>query len=125
MDKFCPVCKSLLNDFDERVVDGTKTAVRLCSRCGYTNPIDKKNPLVYEHILREDKTTRLSMNPNIKHDLTLPHFDNIACSNEQCSSKSGEKWNVVGMKIDEKRLIWLYQCCNCDRMWKQPSRATL
>jgi DNA-directed RNA polymerase subunit M/transcription elongation factor TFIIS len=125
MDKFCPVCKSLLNDFDERVVDGTKTAVRLCSRCGYTNPIDKKNPLVYEHILREDKTTRLSMNPNIKHDLTLPHFDNIACPNEDCSSKSGEKWNVVGMKIDEKRLIWLYQCCNCDRMWKQPSRATL
>ena len=125
MDKFCPVCKSLLNDFDERVVDGTKTAVRLCSRCGYTNPIDKKNPLVYEHILREDKTTRLSMNPNIKHDLTLPHFDNIACSNEVCPSKSGEKWNVVGMKIDEKRLIWLYQCCNCDLMWKQPSRATL
>lgn len=125
MDKFCPVCKSLLNDFDERVVDGTKTAVRLCSRCGYTNPIDKKNPLVYEHILREDKTTRLSMNPNIKHDLTLPHFDTIACSNEDCPSKSGEKWNVVGMKIDEKRLIWLYQCCNCDRMWKQPSRATL
>ena len=119
MEKFCPVCKSLLNDFDERVVDGTKTAVRVCSRCEYTIPIDKKNPLVYEHILREDKTTRLSMNPYLKHDPTLPHFVHIACSNEECPSKSGSEWDVVGRRIDDVKLVWFYQCCNCDRMWKQ------
>jgi|UniRef100_A0A6C0AHY1 hypothetical protein len=122
MEKFCPVCKSLLQDFDERVVDGAKTAVRVC-RCGYTNPIDKKNPLVYEHILREDKTMRLSMNPNLKHDLTLPHFDTITCSNPTCPSKSGAVPDVVGMKINELKLVWLYQCCNCDTMWKQNACA--
>jgi DNA-directed RNA polymerase subunit M/transcription elongation factor TFIIS len=121
MDKFCPACKSLLNDFAERDVDGTKTAVRVCSQCEYTIPIDKKNPLVYEHILREDKTTRLSMNPNIKYDPTLPHFNTIACSNSDCSSKSGQPWDVVGIKLDDKKLVWFYQCCNCDTMWKQSS----
>lgn len=118
-DKFCPVCESLLNDFDERVVDGTKTAVRVCSRCDHTIPIDKKNPLVYEHILREDKTTSLSMNPYLKHDKTLPHFDNIACSNEACPSKSGSVWDVVGRRLDEKKVEWFYQCCNCDLKWQQ------
>jgi hypothetical protein len=115
----------MLDDFDERVIDGTKTAVRYCARCDYAKPIDKKNPMVYEHILREDKTTRLSLNPNLKHDPTLPHFDFIACSNEECPTKSGAPWNVVGMKLDEKKLIWYYQCCNCDRMWTQPSRANV
>jgi DNA-directed RNA polymerase subunit M/transcription elongation factor TFIIS len=124
MDKFCPDCNGHLGDFDERVVDGTKTAVRLCSKCGYTKPIDKTNPLVYEHILREDRTTRLSMNTNLKYDLTLPHFDTIACSNAVCPSKKGADPNVVGMKINEKKLLWVYQCCNCDTMWEQASRAT-
>jgi len=124
MEKFCPVCQSWLNDLDERVVDGVKTAVHLCSKCGYTKPLDKNNPLVYEHILREDKTTRLSMNPNIKYDLTLPRFNNITCSNPDCPSKSGAEPNVVGMKIDQQRLIWMYQCVNCDLMWKQASRAS-
>jgi DNA-directed RNA polymerase subunit M/transcription elongation factor TFIIS len=123
MDKFCPVCKSLLQDFDERVVDGTKTAVRVC-RCGYTQPIDKKNPLVYEHILREDKTMRLSMNPNLKYDNTLQHVDNIACSNDKCPSKSGATWDVVAVLLDRPKLLWMYQCCNCDLMWKQASRST-
>jgi len=119
MQKFCEGCKSLLNDFDERVVDGAKTAVRVCSRCDYTIPIDKKNPLVYEHILREDKTTSLSMNPNLKHDKTLQHLDNMACSNEECPSKSGEPWDVVAKRLDHLKLVWFYQCCNCDRMWTQ------
>jgi DNA-directed RNA polymerase subunit M/transcription elongation factor TFIIS len=121
--EFCPVCRKMLDDFDERVIDGTKTAVRVCSNCEYTKPIDKKNPLVYEHILREEKTARLSMNSYLKHDKTLPHLNNIACSNQDCPSKTGATWDVVSWRLDDKRLIWGYQCCNCDRLWKQSSLA--
>jgi len=117
--EFCPVCRKMLDDFDERVIDGTKTAVRVCSNCDYTKPIDKKNTLVYEHILREEKTARLSLNPYLKYDRTLRHFNTIACSNEECPSKTGAPWDVVGRELDNKRLIWFYQCCNCDRGWKQ------
>jgi hypothetical protein len=59
------------------------------------------------------------MNPYLKEDPTLPHFDNIACSNTECPSKAGEPWDVVGRRIDDVKLVWFYQCCNCDTMWKQ------
>jgi DNA-directed RNA polymerase subunit M/transcription elongation factor TFIIS len=113
----------MLDDFAERTIDGTNTAVRECSQCKYFKPIDKNNPLVYEHILREDKTASLSLNPNLKHDPTLPHFDFIACSNVTCPTKSGADWNVVGKRLDDKKLVWFYQCCNCDTMWTQSANA--
>jgi len=123
MDKFCSVCKRLLTTFEERVVDGEKTAVIICEECGEAKTIDKGKP-VYEHNLREDKVTKLSLNPYIKFDAALPRFTNIACSNSECPSKAGAPWDVRGMKLDVKNLVWAYQCINCGIMWQQASRAT-
>jgi hypothetical protein len=45
---------------------------------------------------------------------------------EYCSRESpttGAEPDVVPVKINEKQLIWMYQCVNCDMTWKQNSGA--
>jgi hypothetical protein len=78
---------------------------------------------VYEHLLREDKSDRLALNPYLKFDPTLPRFTEIVCPNKECPSKSGAAPDVVGVKLDAKNVIWMYQCANCEFTWKQNARA--
>jgi DNA-directed RNA polymerase subunit M/transcription elongation factor TFIIS len=115
----------MLYGIDEDVVDGKKSAVLTCRKCEYREPLSESSPIVYEHVLRDDKTTRLAMNPYLKNDPTLDHLSNIVCHNAECPSRVGSaKPDVVPVKINEKFLIWMYQCVNCDTTWKQNSRAS-
>lgn len=118
--KFCPACRNVLYGIEEDTVDGIKTAVRSCRKCEYKEPISRENPVIYEHSLREDKSVRLVMNPNMKNDPTLDHFTNIICPNKECPSRTGTaKPDVVAVEINDKYLVWMYQCVNCDTTWKQ------
>jgi DNA-directed RNA polymerase subunit M/transcription elongation factor TFIIS len=109
---------------DEDNVDGKKTAVLTCRKCDYKDVITDQNSMVYEHILKEDRTARLVLNPNLKNDPTLNHLSNIKCPNERCPANLKLKDpDVVPVKINEKDLIWLYQCVNCEATWKQASRV--
>jgi DNA-directed RNA polymerase subunit M/transcription elongation factor TFIIS len=122
--KFCPACRNMLYGIDEDVVDGKKTAVLTCRKCEYREPLSESSPIVYEHILREDRTTRLVTNPYLKNDPTLDHLSNLVCPNDECPSRIGNvKSDVVPVKINEKHLVWMYQCTNCDSTWKQNSGA--
>jgi DNA-directed RNA polymerase subunit M/transcription elongation factor TFIIS len=115
----------MLFAIDEDTVDGKKTAVLSCRKCSYTEPVKADNPLIYEHILREDKTTRLAINEYLKHDPTLDHLSNIVCPNTDCPSRVGSAQpDVVYVKLDKTNLIMLYQCVNCETTWKQASRAS-
>jgi DNA-directed RNA polymerase subunit M/transcription elongation factor TFIIS len=115
----------MLFGIDEDVVDGKKTAVLTCRKCEYKESVSDDNSMVYEHVLREDKTARLVLNPNLKNDPTLDHLSNIVCPNAECSSRVGNATpDVVPVKINSKNLIWMYQCTNCDTTWKQASRAS-
>lgn len=120
--KFCPACENMLFGIDEDTIDGTKMAVLSCRKCSYKEPVSSENPLVYEHVLREDKTSRLALNPNLKNDVTLNHLTNIQCPSDECPSRAKSVTpDVVAVKIDEKHLVWMYQCVHCDTMWKQAS----
>ena len=120
--KFCPACRNMLFGIDEDTVDGKKVAILSCRKCPYKEAVSAENPLVYEHILREDKTARLVLNPYLKNDPTLNHLSNIQCPNNECISQSKSiKSDVVAVKINEKNLIWMYQCVHCDTTWKQAS----
>lgn len=122
--KFCPACRNMLYSIEEDVVNEVKTAVRACRKCEYKEPISRDNPIVYEHSLREDKSVRLVMNPNMKNDPTLDHLSNIVCPNRECPSRNGSAApDVVAVEINDKHLVWMYQCVNCDTTWKQ--NATL
>lgn len=123
--KFCPACRNMLYGIDEATIDGVKKAVLSCQKCKYTEALDKENPVVYEHVLREDKTASLSINPYLEYDPTLDHLTNIVCPNNDCPSRNGSvSSEVVPVEIDHLRLIWMYKCVNCKTMWKQNSRAS-
>jgi len=123
--KFCPACRNMLYAIDEDVVNDVKTAVLSCRKCEYKEPLSSDNPLVYEHILREDTTEKLVMNPYLEHDPTLDHLSNVVCPNKECPSRvSSIKGDVVPVKLDKDKLIWLYKCVHCKETWKQSSRAS-
>jgi aspartate carbamoyltransferase regulatory subunit len=72
--------------------------------------------------LKEDKTAKLINNPYLKNDPTLNHLSNIDCPNKECVSQAKHvQSDVVAVKINEKNLVWMYQCVYCDTTWKQAS----
>lgn len=123
--KFCPNCQNMLYGIEEDVIDGEKTAVLSCRKCDYKQPLTAENPVVYEHILKQDTSDALILNPYLKYDPTLEHLSNILCPNSLCPTKSADiKPDVVAVELNEKKLVWMYQCANCDYAWKQNGRAS-
>jgi DNA-directed RNA polymerase subunit M/transcription elongation factor TFIIS len=113
--KFCPACHNILYTLDEELnKDGKKFACLKCRKCDYKEHLDKNNPIVYEHILKETTVEKLILNPYLKYDPTLPRFTEIVCPSKECGEKE-----VVGLKVDQQNLIWMYQCVHCDTIWKQ------
>ncbi len=116
--KFCPQC----NNFLYEIVQQEKKAFRKCRSCPYEEEITKQNPVVYEHDLQQDKATQYSINPYLKYDPTLPRFKNLVCPNESCSTR-GKESDIVGLKLDESNVMWMYMCRVCDVQWKQLARG--
>ena len=120
--KFCPVCRNMLYGIDEETVGDSKTAVLSCRKCSYKEPITADNPIVYEHVIRQENSTRIAMNPYLKYDPTLEHLTTVVCPNDECPTKTERADpDVVPVEIDSKRLIWMYQCTNCNQTWTQKS----
>lgn len=117
--KFCTDCNNMLYSVEER----DKKAYLKCLVCPYEEEITKKNPIVYEHDLRQDTSVQYSVNPYIKFDPTLPTFTNMVCPNDGCPTR-GKQSNVKGIKLDSTNVIWMYQCVECDKTWKQMARGS-
>lgn len=115
--KFCAQCKNMLYTFAEPH-DGEETLLLKCRTCSYTEPASS---LIYSRNLREDSATKMNATPYLINDPTLPRFTTIPCANPSCSSRKGAG-DVVGVKIDEKNLVWMYQCAICKTSWKQAAR---
>ena len=119
--KFCTQCNNMLYSIEER--EGS--AFLKCRLCPYEEPITKENPVVYEHDLHQDTSVQYSINPYLKHDPTLPRFTTMKCPNVTCETrKAGRESDIVGIKLDAKNVIWMYQCAVCDATWKQSARGT-
>jgi len=115
----------MLYGIEEEIVNGEKTAVHACRKCEYKEVLTLDNPVVYEHILKQDTSDTLILNPYLKYDPTLEHLTNIICPNNLCPTKTANlKPDVVAVELNEKKLVWMYQCANCDYAWKQNGRAT-
>lgn len=99
-----------------------KKAFLKCRKCPYEEEIGKENPIVYEHNLEQDTSVQLSVNPYLKNDPTLPRFTNMTCINATCPTR-GKESDIVGVKVDPRNVIWMYQCAVCNAQWKQASRG--
>lgn len=123
--KFCPVCNNVLYSIEEDSTSkGDPFAVLNCRKCDFKEQVSRDNPIVYEHLLKEDTSSKLVSNPYLKYDPTLPRFSEILCPSKSCPSKSGSKSDVVGVKIDKQNVTWVYQCALCDTTWKQNCQAS-
>lgn len=123
--KFCPVCRNMLYGIEDDVVDGEKNAVFACRKCEHREALSRENPVVYEHILKQDTSDTLILNPYLKYDPTLEHLTNMVCPNKTCPTKTSDvKPDVVAVELNDKKLVWMYQCANCDYSWKQSARAS-
>ena len=123
--KFCPVCRNMLYGIEEDVVDGENTEVIACRKCDYKEALTRENPVVYEHILKQDTADTLILNPYLKYDPTLEHLTTVVCPNNLCPTKTAKvPADVVAVELNDKKLVWMYQCANCDYAWKQNGRAT-
>ena len=126
--KFCPSCRSCLYQIEEEVVDGKNVAYEKCHKpeCTFKREITSKNPVVYERVLQQDKTSTFAVNDYIEHDHTLDHLTNIICRNKECPSndKDGPESDVVAIELNSDELVWMYKCVRCKTMWKQNSRAS-
>lgn len=121
--KFCKACSNTMYGIEEKEIEGKKMGVLTCMKCEYFEPIDADSPIVYEHILKKGTSSSMSLNPYLKHDPTLIHLNNVKCKNDKCASRDGKPWDIVAIKIDESKLVWMYQCVNCSETWEQSSRA--
>lgn len=110
--RFCPDCNNMLHEFSGANIK--------CRSCPYTEPIPT---LVYERNLTGN-ASRLSINPYVIHDPTLPRFTHLTCYNKSCPTIGGKvPCDVVGIKEDLTRLIWSYVCAVCTTTWTQTSRG--
>lgn len=116
--KFCTQCDNMMYNIEER----NGSAFLKCRQCPYEEAITRENPVVYDHDLLQDTSIQYSINPYLKHDPTLPRFANMKCLNVMCATK-GKESNIVGIKLDAKNVIWMYQCAVCDATWKQSARG--
>jgi DNA-directed RNA polymerase subunit M/transcription elongation factor TFIIS len=116
--KFCNQCNNMLYSIEER----EKVAYLKCRLCPYEEAITKENPVVYEHDLQQDTSIQYSINPYLKYDPTLPRFTNMKCPNVTCPTK-GHDSDIVGIKLDAKNVVWMYQCAVCNVTWKQSARG--
>ena len=93
--KFCPDCHNMLYAMAEGQLK--------CRSCTYSEPIPT---IVYEHDLEAKTSARLSINPYIVNDPTLPRFTHMNCYNPECPTYSGTPRDVVGVKEDAVNLRW-------------------
>lgn len=118
--KFCTQCDNMLYSIEER--DGG--AYLKCRNCPYEEPITRENPVVYEHDLMQDTSIQLMGNPYLKNDAALPRFTNMKCPNITCATRQpGKNSDIVGMELDSKNVLWMYQCAVCEATWKQLARG--
>jgi hypothetical protein len=111
--RFCPDCNNMLHEFSGNNIK--------CRSCPYSEPIPT---LVYERVLGGKSSARLSINPYIVHDPTLPRFTHIDCFNKDCPTIKGSvPRDVVGVKEDSAKLVWSYVCAVCKTDWTQTSRG--
>jgi DNA-directed RNA polymerase subunit M/transcription elongation factor TFIIS len=126
--KFCPICESyLLSEIVTTDVEPNpnKLLRYKCNNCGYTetNDVSKSDSdkCIYKTGTKKNNIKINTQNLKyLKYDRTLPHIDNINCTNDKCPTrKSGSKLrnDVLYMNLNDNMITYLYQCCHCTHTW--------
>lgn len=114
--KFCNLCDNMLYIH----TDGSDLAFK-CKNCGFVAPQTGTGSILISE-RQVDKSFAVNLNnfltPNIKHDPSLPHVNNIPCPN--CKPKEND---VIYIKYDGENMKYLYFCCKCDHFWSLDNKS--
>jgi DNA-directed RNA polymerase subunit M/transcription elongation factor TFIIS len=97
-----------------------------CRHCGHKDDADDTVCLLTTQIdnkdgggNKRDEYIHTTINKYTKMDPTLPRVNNIPCPNEECKTHVEKNKNeVLYIRYDDERLLYLYMCCICDTVWK-------
>lgn len=111
--RFCPCCNNFLYvDLDEE-----KNLLYYCKNCSHKS-VEKKEggSILVIDDNKIDDATRYSqfLNKHIKHDPTLPHVNNIKCTNPKCTKPKDADNDIIYIKYDFVNMYYLYYCCYCE-----------
>lgn len=120
--EFCPDCQNLLFlKIDKKDGDGVELIYN-CKNCKHKSvasmdTTEKKT--IYSNPYNLDRLRYFVTNKtSLIRDPTIPHIDVIPCCNKACPSNTGAVGNdILYMSLDDKKLLFLYICCNCMEHW--------
>ena len=119
--RFCPQCD---NKYYHSISED-ENLLYFCRVCRYTDSsISNKGLCILETQYRAE-SDNVSYENVIhrftKYDPTLPRLY-IPCPNEQCkTSEKKEDTEVIYLRYDDKKMLYLYRCMACDYTWKTHS----
>jgi len=114
--EFCTMCGNML------YIRNAEAGVTFyCKNCNFTKNPEDTNASFCVSTNYQDEAIKYSMfiNPNIKHDPTLPHVNNIPCPSKDCTKEESKENDVIYMKYDPQNMKYVYFCNHCDYFWKQ------
>lgn len=107
--EFCPVCEMLL----QLQVTAEEELVLQCAHCTYQRPQLESTLVSVEESDPMAQQLGRFVNPTTKYDPTLPRIRDLPCPNPQCEAHRHPS-DMLVLRVDEKRLRFLYVCCVCD-----------
>jgi DNA-directed RNA polymerase subunit M/transcription elongation factor TFIIS len=114
--EFCEFCNNMYYIKEQE----NKKITYFCKNCGSEKDIDQDN--AYKQIVFNDfknvNTKYLQyLNHNIIHDHTIPHVNNIKCTNMKCTKTDKQDNDVMYIKYDNVNIQFLYYCVHCKYFW--------
>ena len=118
--EFCEFCNNMYYIKEKSDQDDTQDLIYYCKNCGSEKEI--KDGQYSKKILSNDCDTMQSkylqyINPNIIYDLTIPHVNNVTCTNDSCIKKPSESNDVMYIKYDHRNIKYVYFCTYCKYFW--------
>lgn len=115
---FCPTCDNFMF-----ISDVNDTLVMLCKHCNKIEKIDNisNNIVSTTEYNNKNKSTNLSINPNMKHDPAACRTDGILCVNNDCITNKPDtnvKREVIIIRTDEINKKHKYMCYYCETIWE-------
>jgi DNA-directed RNA polymerase subunit M/transcription elongation factor TFIIS len=103
--------------------DNNKLA-HYCRNCGHNDQTitDRSICILNTQVSNERSlanNTNTLINKYTKLDPTLPRIYTIPCPNAECKTNTGgANRDVLYLRYDDDKLLYLYMCCVCDTKWK-------
>jgi len=115
---FCDFCNNMyyIKETEE------KSLVFYCKNCGSQKDISSENDINSKKIMSTDYEAANSkylqyLNPDIIHDHTIPHVNNVICANKDCSKDPDVGNDVMYIKYDNTGIKYIYHCVHCKHFW--------